>query len=55
MDKSSNGLLMMGIVALLVIMNLIKPEKTPFDYAMVVLGLILIGRQLYIFYQSRKS
>jgi uncharacterized membrane protein len=55
MDKSSNGLLMMGIVILLIIMNLIKPEKTAWDYAMIVLGFILIGRQLYIFYQSKNS
>lgn len=54
MDKIGNGLVMMGIVALIVIMNLMKPEKTPFDYAMAVLGLILIIRQLYIFYQAKK-
>ncbi len=55
MDKSNNGLLMMGIVILLIIMNLIKPEKTAWDYAMIVLGFVLIGRQLFIFYQAKNN
>ena len=53
MDKSNSGLLMMGIVILIIIMNFMKPEKTAWDYAMIVLGLVLIGRQLYIYYKSR--
>ena len=53
MDKANIGFLMMGVVILIIIMNLMKPEKTAWDYAMIVLGFVLIGRQLYIFYQSR--
>lgn len=53
MDKANRGFLMMGVVILIIIMNLMKPEKTAWDYAMIVLGFVLIGRQLYIFYQSR--
>ena len=55
MDKTGNGLLMMGIVIAIIIMNLLKPEKSAWDYAMIALGFVLIGRQLYIYYQSKKS
>lgn len=55
MDKSNSGLFMMGIVVLIIIMNLMKPEKTTWDYAMIALGFVLIGRQLFIFYKSRQE
>ncbi len=53
MDKANKGFLMMGVVLLIIILNLLKPEKTTWDYAMIVLGVVLIGRQLYIYYKMR--
>ncbi len=55
MNKINMELIMAGFVVLLVINNLIKPVKDTFDYVMIVIGVALIIRQLYMYFQSRKS
>jgi hypothetical protein len=53
--SSKNQELFFGvIVLLLVIRKAMTPEKTPFDWAMLALGLVLLARQGYAFYQSRQ-
>ena len=54
MSKINMELIMAGFVLLLVINNLIKPVKDTFDYVMIVIGIALIIRQLYMYFQSKK-
>ena len=55
MDKINMELIMAAFVLLLVINNLLKPVKDTFDYVMIVVGVALIIRQLYMYFQSKKS
>ena len=55
MDKANTELIMAAGVVILVIYNIMKTDKNMFDYAMIVFGIVLIIRQLYVYYLAKKS
>lgn len=55
MSSKNQELIFSGIVLLLVIRNIMKVEKTTFDWAMIALGIVLLIRQGYVMYQTRQK
>jgi hypothetical protein len=54
MSSRNQELIFSGIVLLLVVRNSLKPEKTPFDWVMIIVGIGLLARQGYALYQAQK-
>ncbi len=54
MSKRNQELIFSGVVLLLVIRNIMKVEKTAFDWVMIVIGVALLVRQGYAIYQTRQ-
>lgn len=54
MNSKTQELIFSGIVFMLVARNMMRPEKTPFDWLMIVIGIGLLARQGYAAYQSRQ-
>jgi hypothetical protein len=54
MNSRTQELLFSGIILMLVIRNIVRPEKTPFDWVMIVIGIGLLARQGYAAYQARQ-
>jgi uncharacterized membrane protein YobD (UPF0266 family) len=54
MSNRNQELIFSGIVLLLVIRNIMRPEKTTWNWVMIAVGVALLIRQGYIIYESRK-
>jgi hypothetical protein len=55
MSSKNQELIFSVIVLLLVIRNIMKPEKTTFTWAMIALGVLLLIRQGYALYETRQK
>jgi hypothetical protein len=54
MNSKNQELIFSGIVFILVVRNSLKPEKNPFDWVMILIGIGLLARQGYAVYQSQQ-
>ena len=54
MSSRNQELIFSGIVLLLVIRNIMQPEKTTWHWFMIAVGVVLLARQGYAIYESRK-
>jgi hypothetical protein len=54
MGSRNQELIVAGIILALVIRNIFRPDKSPFDWVMILIGVGLLARQGYAFYQSRR-
>lgn len=54
MINRTQELIIAGIILALVIRNSLRPDKTPFDWVMILIGVGLLARTGYGFYQSRR-
>ena len=55
MSSRNQELIFSGVVLLLVIRNIMKVEKTAFDWGMIALGVVLLVRQGYAIYETRQK
>ncbi len=55
MSSKNQELIFSGVVLLLVIRNIMKVEKTIFDWVMIAIGVVLLARQGYAIYQTRQK
>jgi hypothetical protein len=55
MSSRNQELLFSIVVLVLVIRNIMKPEKTAFTWGMIVLGVLLLIRQGYAIYETRQK
>jgi hypothetical protein len=54
MANRTQEIIVSCIILGLVIRNILRPYKTPFDWVMILIGVGLLARQGYAFYQSRQ-
>jgi hypothetical protein len=55
MNKKTVDILFSILTVLIIAKNAVKPEKTAWNYTMIVIGVVLLGSQMYRFFSDNSN